>query len=70
MKKRILSVIAAVLGVTMLTGCSLFGSQSTNAMGSYDFTQMDLIQLDKPAEGQDVAVIETNVGTMTAVLYT
>ena len=70
MKKRILSVIAAVLGVTMLTGCSLFGGQSTNAMGSYDFTQMDLIQLDKPAEGQDVAVIETNVGTMTAVLYT
>lgn len=47
----------------------MLGGQTTNALGSYDFTEMNLVQLDKPADGQDVAVIETNVGTITAVLY-
>lgn len=70
MKKRsIISAVAAVLAAFTLSGCSLFGNQNTNAMGSYDFTQMHLVQLDEPAEGQDVAIIETNLGKMTAVLY-
>ena len=47
----------------------MLGNQTTNALGTYDFTQMDLVQLNKPSEGQDVAVIETNLGTITAVLY-
>lgn len=55
--------------VTALSGCSMLGGQNTNALGSYDFSEMNLVQLDKPADGQDVAIIETNVGTITAVLY-
>ena len=55
--------------VTAFSGCSMLGGQNTNALGSYDFSEMNLVQLDKPAEGQDVAIIETNVGTITAVLY-
>ena len=70
MKKRILSVAAlATAAVMTLSGCSFFQQQSTNAMGSYDFEAMKLIQLEKPAEGQDVAIIETDCGTITAVLY-
>lgn len=55
--------------VTAFSGCSMLGGQNTNALGSYDFSEMNLVQLDKPADGQDVAIIETNVGTITAVLY-
>ncbi|MBR4305655.1 MAG: peptidylprolyl isomerase [Ruminiclostridium sp.] len=70
MKKRILSAVAlAMTAVMTFSGCSFF-QQSTNAMGSYDFEEMELIQLKKPVEGQDVAIIETDCGTITAVLYT
>ena len=68
--KRIAAALAGIVAVTAFSGCSFFSTQSTNAIGTYDFTQMNLVQLDKPAEGQDVVVIETNVGTLTAVLYT
>lgn len=70
MKKIIISAAAAAMAAVMLGGCSLFGGQSTNAMGSYNFEEMKLVQLEKPAEGMDVAVFETSEGTMTAVLYT
>lgn len=68
-KRKIAAALAGITAVAAFSGCSLLGGQSTNALGSYDFTQMNLIQLDKPADGQDVAIIETNVGTITAVLY-
>ena len=70
MKKRILSVVAlATAAVMTFSGCSFFQQESTNAMGSYDFEAMKLVQLEKPVEGQDVAIIETDCGTITAVLY-
>lgn len=69
-KTRIIAAAAALIGVIGLCGCSLFGGNSTNAMGSYDFNAMKLVQLEEPKEGMDVAVIETSEGTMTAVLYT
>ncbi len=68
-RRKLAAVLAGIIAVTAFSGCSMFGNQTTNALGSYDFTQMNLIQLDKPADGQDVAVIETNLGTMTVVLY-
>ncbi len=70
MKKKLITAIAGVLAAVSFTGCSFLQPHSTNAMGSYDFTAMDLIQLKEPAEGQDVVIIETTEGTMTAVLYT
>ena len=70
-KKRILAGIAlAAASIMTISGCSFLQPQNTNALGTYDFTQMNLIQCKEPVEGQDVAVIETNKGTMTAVLYT
>lgn len=68
-KRKLAAILAGITAITAFSGCSMLGSQTTNALGSYDFTEMNLVQLDKPADGQDVAVIETNVGTITAVLY-
>lgn len=68
-KRKLAAVLAGIMTVTAFSGCSMLGGQNTNALGSYNFSEMDLVQLDKPAEGQDVAIIETNVGTITAVLY-
>ena len=70
MKKSIISILLCAVMAAALSGCSLFSGVTTNALGTYDFTQMTLIQLNEPMEGQDVAIIETNYGTMTAVLYT
>ncbi len=71
MKKTIISAAALLLTASLLGGCSLFGGgQSTNAIGTYNFEEMNLVQLEEPAEGMDVAVFETSEGTMTAVLYT
>ncbi len=68
-KRKLAAVLAGIMTVTAFSGCSMLGGQNTNALGSYDFSEMNLVQLDKPADGQDVAIIETNVGTITAVLY-
>lgn len=68
-KRKLAAVLAGIMTVTAFSGCSMLGGQNTNALGSYNFSEMNLVQLDKPAEGQDVAIIETNVGTITAVLY-
>lgn len=69
---RIKTAAAALLaaGLLPLSGCSLFGGNSTvSALGTYDFTQMELIQFEEPYEGQPLAVIETSLGTIRAVLY-
>lgn len=68
-RRKLAAVLAGIIAVTAFSGCSMFGNQTTNALGSYDFSQMNLVQLDKPSDGQDVAVIKTNLGTITAVLY-
>lgn len=68
-KRKLAAILAGITAITAFSGCYMLGGQTTNALGSYDFTEMNLVQLDKPADGQDVAVIETNVGTITAVLY-
>lgn len=69
LKRKLAALLAGITAITAFSGCSMLGGQTTNALGSYDFTEMNLVQLDKPADGQDVAIIETNVGTITAVLY-
>lgn len=51
-------------------GCSsLFGQTYTSRALDYDFSQMTMVQLEEPEEGQLAAVIHTTLGDMTAVLY-
>lgn len=68
MKKRFAAVAAAA--ILALSGCSFFGGNSTqSAIGTYNFSEMDLIQLEEPADGLPLAVINTSEGTIKAVLY-
>lgn len=68
MKKRFAALAAA--GVLTLSGCSLFGgSRNYSAIGTYDFSEMNLVQLEEPADGQMMAVIDTTEGEIKAVLY-
>lgn len=69
LKKKIIGALAAASMLLTMTGCSLFSTTPTSALGTYDFTQMELVQLEEPYEGQPVATIETSLGTITAVLY-
>ncbi len=50
-------------------GCSLFGGNAKSAVLDYDFSEMELIQLQEPEEGRMAAVIKTSMGDITAVLY-
>lgn len=71
MKKKILSVIAAVT-VTLCslgtTGCTVTSS-NYNAMQDYDFSSIDLVQLEGPKDGDTIAIIDTDLGEIRAVLY-
>lgn len=70
MKKRIISLIAAVTAMTlMLSGCSLFSSGTTSALGTYDFSKMNLVQLQEPTDGQPMAIFSTAYGEFRVVLY-
>ena len=60
-------------GVAVLSGCSLFGgggeALTKNPLTEYDYSKMHFVQFDEPTEGQKMAVIETDLGTIKAVLY-
>ncbi len=69
MKKIFIMVcfLSVVIAVVMIS--TLMNSKSVSALGSYDFAEMDLIQLEEPEEGRMMAVINTSAGTIKAVLY-
>lgn len=66
MKKFRFAFFAAVCAL-LFSGCSSFNRESP--MNSYDFSQMELVQLKEPKDGQPIAHIETTIGTITIVLY-
>lgn len=68
MKKIICSLIAGASITALLGGCSLFQS-TTSAISSYNFDEMDLIQLQEPEDGLPLIEVETTYGTFKAVLY-
>lgn len=54
------------------SGCMGFGSTeglTPNPVRTYDYSKMRLVQLEEPEDGRPTAVIETSLGTITAVLY-
>lgn len=66
--KKILAAVCAALTLT-LTGCSFAAPESYNVLGEYDFTTMELVQLDPPKEGDTIAIFDTSMGEIRAVLY-
>lgn len=68
--KKFVLAAAAAAAALLFSGCSLFSSQGyRNAIWDYDFSNMELVQLEEPEEGHQAAIIQTSMGDMTAVLY-
>jgi len=71
MKKRIFAAIAAgavISGVMSMSGCTVTNS-NYNAMVDYDFSSVELVQLQPPEDGDTIAIIDTDLGEFRAVLY-
>lgn len=68
MKKRISAICAALAAAVGLTGCTVTES-NYNAMQDYDFSEMTLVQLEEPKDGDTIAIIDTDLGEIRAVLY-
>ncbi len=65
--KKILAAACAVLTLSM-AGCS-FSRNNYNVMHEYDFTQMELVQLEAPENGDMIAIFDTSHGEIRVVLY-
>lgn len=71
MKRRILATLtaaAALAGALLLSGCT-FTSSNYNAMQDYDFSSIELVQLEAPEDGDTIAIFDTDLGEFRAVLY-
>lgn len=67
--KKIFCLALAIIGMTFtLGGCDFFQG-TPSVISSYDFSEMRLVQLEKPYEGQPLITVETSLGTFKAVLY-
>lgn len=65
--KKIFAAAAAAAAL-MLSGCTVTSSRY-NAMQDYDFSVMQLVQLEPPREGQTIAIVDTDLGEFRMVLY-
>lgn len=66
--KKILAAACAALTLAM-AGCVQTEQTSYNVLGEYDFTQMQLVQLEEPKDGDPVAIFDTSKGEIRVVLY-
>ncbi len=65
--KKLLAVACAALTLSM-AGCSL-SQGNYNVMHEYDFTEMELVQLEAPEAGDMIAIFDTSLGEIRTVLY-
>ncbi|MGN0649255.1 MAG: peptidylprolyl isomerase [Oscillospiraceae bacterium] len=65
--KKFFAAAAAVL-MLALTGCTVTSS-NYNAMQDYDFTQLELVQLEPPKDGDTIAIFDTSYGEIRVKLY-
>ncbi|MCL2108233.1 MAG: peptidylprolyl isomerase [Oscillospiraceae bacterium] len=68
MKRIKLGILLLVFVTVMFSGCGLF-SIPYNPVLDYDFTDMQLVQLQEPVENQPVITVYTTLGTFTAMLF-
>lgn len=71
MKRKIIAAFAAaaaLAGTLAMSGCTVTSS-NYNAMMDYDFSSVELIQLEAPGDGDPIAIIDTDFGEIRAVLY-
>lgn len=66
--KKILAAFCAALTLTM-SGCVQTEQTTYNVLGEYDFTTMELVQLEGPKDGDTIAIFDTSEGEIRTVLY-
>lgn len=64
--KKIIAIFSAIIMTISLSACR---EQAPNPLKTYDYSQMELIQLEEIKEGAPIAIIETDYGTIKIVLY-
>jgi peptidyl-prolyl cis-trans isomerase B (cyclophilin B) len=69
MKRKILPVLIIITTLLSVSGCAGMFGMNANPIWEYDFSEMRLVQLESPQEGQPIAIIHTTYGEFTAVLY-
>lgn len=69
--KKIIAAVLAAASILTFSGCRQRTEEPPNAMGSYDFKEMntDYIQLKPPTAGDKIAIIDTDYGEIRVVLY-
>ena len=68
--KKIISLLLICGSILSCSGCLASMTNTTpSAIGSYNFDEMELVQLQEPKEGQQTATIETTLGDITILLY-
>jgi peptidyl-prolyl cis-trans isomerase B (cyclophilin B) len=69
MKKSFVLLCGMILSVAMLVGCSGMNPNSSDQTESEESEPIDLVQLKDPVEGQEMAVVKTNLGNISFILY-
>ncbi|MCL2639086.1 MAG: peptidylprolyl isomerase [Oscillospiraceae bacterium] len=68
MKKCLILALLFAVAAFTFSGC-LFSNMPRNPVWDYDYSQMNLIQLEPPHENQPIVTIYTEFGEMTAMLF-
>ncbi len=67
--KKILAAVCAALTTLTMSGCIQTEQTTYNVLGDYDFTAMELVQLEAPKDGDPIAIFDTSMGEIRVVLY-
>ncbi|MCL1824173.1 MAG: peptidylprolyl isomerase [Oscillospiraceae bacterium] len=68
MKRFLIAFLAVIFTLPALSGCFLFDIPQ-NPILDYDFSEMKLIQLEEPYEGQPIFTVYTTLGEFSAMLF-
>lgn len=63
-------VVYFIFGAILLVLLGFFVNSLTKEPEKLAFENIEIIQYEKPKQGQDIAIIETNLGTMKAMIFT
>ena len=69
MKKVLILFITFSLVLLSMSGCMFAPNRPYNPIWDYDFSQMKLIQLEPPVQGQTIVTINTTLGSFKAMLF-
>ena len=69
MNKKMLrfAIIGVIVALVMLGIANLFGNKYN--LPSFDYDDVEMVQLQQPEDGQEIAIIDTSIGEFKVALY-